>query len=216
MADSIGEKTTCTFCDAAFESSEECRDHEVREHPMSHVSELERLLGTFQDSAEKAREVKQEKERLEENIGRLRSKQIKSEELIDALKETKKRLKEESQKKEKELRYRYNQLPDDESPVEEEDVSDETVEEVPDYGDEPGDDTAELTEEVELIDPHAPDEDDEPTVRAIEDEPLEDIDEDGIDLRNRITELKKKDKELRSAMSETDVVIRRLEQRSKE
>lgn len=181
------ERAVCTFCDEKLDTAEERRQHEIQDHPMSHVEELEQLLETFRESADKARDVKHERDRLERQVDRLRDEQLKMGELLDSLREARDRLQDRAQETTDEMHRQYHAVTD----------------------------TGPSADEVELVDIDEPEAEDEPVIRPVDEESLDDLNVDGVDLEDqeRLTELNAEKQHLEATVNETDRAIKRLQHR---
>ncbi len=157
---------------------------------MSHVEELERLLDTFQDSADHVLQLKHEKEQLESEVDRMQTENNVAD-AITALQDTTERLQETSEKQQTYIHHVK---------------------------------TTADTDEVELADPNTPEEDN-PELHAPNDAPNSDVpawhgyDPDTIDKDNdpdRLHQLEHENNMLKSALNETQDVMKRLQRRAEE
>lgn len=185
------EKTTCTFCDEQFDTAEARRDHEVQEHPMSHVSELERLLETFQDSMDQALALKQEKEQLEDEVDRLQTEQH-IEDSVQALQETTDQLQETKTEKETHLRKLKRAAGSDEVEL--------------------ADPDAPVADDPDL---HAPDDASETDITAWQGYDTEQ-DADNNDVRKQIQQLEHENNVLTATLHETEEVLKRIQRRAEQ
>lgn len=211
---------------------------------MQHVEELERLLDTFQESAEKAVKVKQERDRLKERVKTVRDSHDEARESLKALKETKHRLKNEvtgHEQKIQRLKKRLDPGEDDDAEWDEEEFhfsADDRTQPDPEPStpsstapDAEPEQTRAESGEVELSDPDTP-ADDLDTIRSIKEdldtddsqdveawsgfEPGNEEDATSSDIRKRIVGLEHENKKMRAALQETEDVLKRLHQRSEE